>query len=239
MRLLLAIGLFLFVAACATGPTYNVATSGLASPKISQAQTYTLWPMNEGVQPSDLQFQEYSAYVARALNSRGFNMAQEDETPDMVVLLGYVIGEPEKHVQSYNIPIFGQTGIASSTTTGTANTNVYGTSSYATGITNYNQTTTYTPSYGITGYNSGVQTFTTFTRFIMLSAAFFDAESEDWEPAFETTITSTGSSGDLRQVFPVMVAAAAEKIALNTGQAEMVSLGESDPRVLAIRGTPE
>jgi len=226
------------LAGCATGPQYYVSTSSLAAPQVSSAQTYELWPMNENVAPSDLQFLEYSKYIERALNSKGMTRVSGHETPDIIVLVGYGIGAPEKNTRSYSIPVFGQTGISSSTTTGTATTNVYGTSTYVTGNTNYRQTTTYTPTFGITGYQTGVQNYTTYTRYITLNAAFVDIEKDakDWQPAFETNIVSTGSSGDLRQVFPVMIAAAKDSIGVSTPKAVQTSISENDNAVQLILG---
>ncbi|MFN3610055.1 MAG: hypothetical protein ACK4Y9_13410 [Hyphomonas sp.] len=194
--------------------------------------------MNENVAPNDLQFLEYSQYIERALNSKGMTRVLGAETPDIIVLVGYGIGAPEKNTRSYTIPVFGQTGISSSSTTGTATTNVYGTSTYATGNTNYRQTTTYTPTYGVTGYQTGVQNYTTYARYISLNAAFVDIEKDasDWQPAFETNIVSSGSSGDLRQVFPIMIAAAKDSIGISTPKAVQISISENDDAVQFIQG---
>lgn len=235
---ILAILAFFCLGACASGPKYNVNTSSLASPDVSNYKTYELWPADNTVQANDLQFIEYTTYIERAFAAKGFERVDFDEEPEIVVLVGYGIGEPKEHSRTYSIPTFGQTGVSSSRTTGTATTNVYGSSSYATGYTNYNQTTTYTPTYGITGYATGQQNYTTFTRHISLSGYFADFEvpSDVWKPAFETTITSTGSSGDLRHVFPIMVAAAADKIATSTEEAELDAMSADDPRVLMVKG---
>ena len=53
---------------------------------------------------------------------------------------------------------------------------------------------------------------------------------------WKTTVTSTGSSGDLRRVFPILVAASQQYIGKNTGQKVEVNLSEGDARVIEIKG---
>jgi hypothetical protein len=53
---------------------------------------------------------------------------------------------------------------------------------------------------------------------------------------WKTTVTSTGSSGDLRRVFPVMVTASKPHIATNSGQQIKVKIRENDPNILEIKG---
>jgi hypothetical protein len=56
---------------------------------------------------------------------------------------------------------------------------------------------------------------------------------------WKTTVTSTGSSGDLRRVFPILVAASQQYIGKNTGQKVEVDLYESDESVIEIKGISE
>ena len=53
---------------------------------------------------------------------------------------------------------------------------------------------------------------------------------------WKTTVTSNGSSGDLRQVFPILVAASKPYIGSNTGKKLKVMLSEGDKRVTEIKG---
>jgi hypothetical protein len=55
---------------------------------------------------------------------------------------------------------------------------------------------------------------------------------------WRSTITSTGSSGDLRRVFPVMLAGSANCLATNTGQKIEIALDEENAAVLYIKGQP-
>jgi hypothetical protein len=53
---------------------------------------------------------------------------------------------------------------------------------------------------------------------------------------WKTTVTSSGSSGDLRRVFPILVGASQQYIGKNTGQKVEVDLYEEDERVSGIKG---
>jgi hypothetical protein len=55
-------------------------------------------------------------------------------------------------------------------------------------------------------------------------------------PIWKTTVTSTGSSGDLRLVFPVLVAASVPYIGTNTGKKVDVTIKEDDKLVVQIKG---
>jgi hypothetical protein len=195
-------------------------------------RSYALLPGNKDTSPGDLQFREYATYVHRALAARGLIQARQLEDADVIVFLSYGIGDPRTHYYTYSLPVVGQTGYSSSTTVGTLST--YG------GHGTYSATTTYTPTYGITGYSTHVGSATTYFRFILLDA--YDLETYKREKqltqVWRSTITSTGSSGDLRRVFPVMVAASTRHLATNTGQRIEIVVDEDSSAVRHIKGTP-
>ncbi len=184
----------------------------------------------KGVEVKDLQFREYAAYVERALLSLGYTKGARLEDTDIAISLGYGIGEPETSQYTYSLPTYGQTGVSSANTYGTVNT--YGNSS------TYSGTTTYTPTYGVTGSTTHTGTLTTYYRYMWLDA--FDLEefrkTKNRIQLWKTTVTSTGSSGDLRQVFPILVAASKPHIGSNTGKKINVVLTEKDKKVAEIKG---
>lgn len=55
---------------------------------------------------------------------------------------------------------------------------------------------------------------------------------------WETDIKSTGSSDDLREVFPVLVAAATPYIGENTGKSVRITLSDNSKEVKFIKGMP-
>jgi hypothetical protein len=214
------------LSACQTVPVVTVSVDGLASPAAAGAKTYYLAPLDNSVRASDLQFVEFAGQVERAFASRGLTRVGRDaaSSPDIYVFLDYGIGEPRKRVGTYSIPHWGQTGVQSSYTTGSVSSSGY-----------YSATTTYTPSYGITGYSTGVYEYSTYTRHIMLDAIFADGTARA-TPAFRTSIVSEGTSGDLRAMFPILLLAARDYLAANTGSALTVEISVDDKRIAEITG---
>ena len=217
---------------CAT-TTFHVNVDSLSSKLNQSYKKYILFPGNKDILPNDLQFQEFSQYVNRALISEGFTPTENIDEAELAIFLGYGIGNPEEHLYSYSIPVYGQTGVSSSSTYG--NINTYGNSG------SYSSRTTYTPQYGVTGYNSGVGSYVTYFRYILLTA--FDLnewrKSQKEVQVWKTTITSSGSSEDLRRVFPVLIGASKDYIGKNTGKKIKIVLEESDKRVLEIKSVDE
>ncbi|KPW03541.1 hypothetical protein [Pseudoalteromonas sp. P1-11] len=230
-NLIVIIFITLLAGCAATGqPTFYVSVDSLAASVASTKKTYLLIPGNEGVSRNDLQFQEYENYLKRVLNGKGYIAASSRDEADVAIVLSYGIGDPQTHQYSYSLPTWGQTGVSSANTYGTATT--YG------NRTSVNATTTYTPTYGVTGSTTHTGTRTTFFRYALITGydytAFKDSKKE--VQIWKTTISSTGSSGDLRRVFPILMAASEPYMATNTGQKIPVSLYESDNAVKVIKG---
>lgn len=220
----------IYLSGCATTrPAFSVQVDAISSEHVNKT-TYILLPGNKETKIDDLQFKEYATYVNRALIKQGFIAADSIENANIAIFLIYGIGQPQEHEYSYSTPTFGQTGVSSSTTTGTL-------SSYGR-YGSYSGTTTYTPKYGVTGSSTHIGTYTTYTRFMVLDAIDLVEYKETKKELqlWRTTVTSVGSSGDLRIVFPILVAASNQYIAKNTGQIIEVNLDEEDGRVIEIKG---
>jgi hypothetical protein len=226
----LLLSVSLLVGCVTVQPHFEVYVDSIAAEGVLGGGTFILLPGNKDTSVSDLQFKEFASYAHRALISRGFAPASSFEKADLAIFLAYGIGNPEKHQYTYSLPVWGQTGVSSSSTYGTIST--YGSSA------TYSGTTTYTPSYGITGYTTHTGSLTTYFRFALLSAYDLKTyratkkEAQVWQ----TTVTSTGSSNDLRRVFPIMVTATERYLGTNTGQKVKVVLYEDDPAVLETKG---
>lgn len=172
----------------------------------------------------------YLALASALLGAIQYLNSTTFEKANTAIFLVYGIGDPQKHQYSYSVPTFGQTGVSSSYTTGTV-------SSYG-GYGSYSGTTTYTPTYGVTGSTSHIRSDTTYFRFMVLDAMDLDEyrKSKKEVQLWKTTVTSTGSSGDLRLVFPILAAASKQYIAKNTGKQVEVNNYEEDERVIEIKG---
>jgi hypothetical protein len=216
------------MAGCASVPQY-VNVDSIQAPSTDDKKNFVLLPGNKDTSASDLQFREYAAYINRALISRGFMPAESIETANLAIFVVYGIGDPQQHQYLYSVPLWGQTGISSSTTYGTLST--FGNTG------TYSDTTTYHPTYGITGYSTRVGTYTMYFRFLVLDA--FDLseyrKSKELVPLWKTTVTSTGPGSDLRRILPVMVIASKSHIATNSGRRIKVEIDENDPEMLELK----
>ncbi len=216
----------LFLSGCGLlPPTFSVRVDSIGSSSADK-KTYQLLPGNKDVKADDLQFKEYAAYVHRALFKQGFVPAESFEKASVGIFLSYGIGEPTEHQYSYSTNTYGQTGVSSSRTTGRVSPGG-----------SVSTTTTYTPKYGKIGETSHIGTYTTYSRYMILDAVDLDEyrKSEKEVQLWKTTVTSTGSSSDLRLVFPILVAASSQYIATNTGKKIKVDLYENDAQVKEIK----
>ena len=84
---------------------------------------------------------------------------------------------------------------------------------------------------------ASTKNITGYARLIIIRAYDYKKykESKTEVQLWQTTIESNGSSGDLRRVFPVLIAASQPYIGTNTGKKVMVTLSEDDSRVIAIK----
>lgn len=175
-------------------------------------------PADKNVNINDVVFLEFAKYVGKALSKNGFIVVDNLDEADQVLFLGYAISEP----QSYNVqvPMWGPTGIASSSTFGNINSSG-----------NFYSNTNYNYQYGITGYMSRQVIY--FTRVIVLTAydwkLFVKTKKE--KQIWQTNIISTGSSDDLRYVFPYMVLASEKYIGRSTRGKITVEVSEYDSRI--------
>ena len=230
--------LFLSLYGCAMTQKYHVDVDSISSPDADSKKKYILLSgikdvkdtdLQFDVKDTDLQFIEYTKYIETALISRGFFKANTIEDANVAIFLVYGMEKPQNNPYRYALPMWGQTGVSSSTTYGSLNT--FGNTA------TYSGTTTYNPTYGITGFVPGSGSYVNYFGFLILDAVDIDEykKSQKMNQLWQTTVTSTGSSGDLRLVFPVMVAASKEYLGLNTGKRIQIILSEEDQRVVEIK----
>lgn len=203
---------------------YRVYVDSISSNLAQEKKSYILLPGNKDTSVGDLQFKEYATYVNRALLSRGFIPAESIDKADVVIFLSYGIGDPQEHQYVYSVPIYGQTGFSSVT--------IFGGSYGTTG------STIYSPTYGIRGYKTESFSYITYFRFMILDAYDLDVyrSTEELVQLWKTIATSRGTKGDLRQVFPILVAASKPYLGSNTGKKVKVIIQENDPAVIEIMG---
>lgn len=221
---------FLWGCASIQPRTFVSNVDSLSRADAAEKKLYVLLPGGKGVDVNDLQFQEFAAYVDKALKGKGFVKADTFKEAEIAIFLTYAVGDPQSYQYTYSVPTFGQTGVSSSHTSGTVST--YGNSA------TYSGTTTYMPTYGITGSTTHVTTKTVYSRFLFLIAydVALYVKEEKMSQVWATNVVSSGSSADLRLVVPYMVAAMKPYLGANTGRKMEVEIPENDPIVQALRG---
>jgi hypothetical protein len=228
LNYLVFLPLLLVVTGC--GPRFVVKVDSINAGYESQKKNYILLPSNEGVDVNDLQFQEYSQYVKHALSRQGFIEATDFNSAEVAIFLRYGIGDPQATPFSFSLPVYGQTGGGMST----FSASTYGSGGYA----NTYGTISSMPTYGVVGSQTYSGTRTSYFRYMIIDCIDLEVYRRDktMKQLWKTTVTSSGSSGDLRQVFPILVTASDQYIGTNTGKQVRLDLYENDSRVKQIKG---
>ena len=215
MRLVLLLSV-LFIQACVVKvgdhtPRVNTSVSSLASEDSSTFKSFILIPSSNSVSINDLQFKEYSSYVKKLLQKNGYKNSQEKENPDLIIFVGYGIGEPEQSQYTYSMPIFGTTPTGVYTLNATSTNNG--------GTTQLDGTLTQQRALAVTGYSTHTNIRTNYTRHLELYAVNLSEYQLTGEvlPVWQSTVVSRGSNGDLRYVFPYLVAALDGFVGIDSG----------------------
>ncbi len=208
----------------------NVQYSGFSRQTTdTTTRTYLLVPSNKDILETDLQFMEFSSYIDYALARKGYARTASPDDADLVIFLYYGIGNPQEHQYTFFVPTYGQTGVSSSTTSGT----LYSYGNWGT----YRGTTTYTPQYGITGYQQRTGNYVTYFRYVSISSVDLKEfkKTNKVVELWRMEISSTGTSNDLRRVFPVMLAASMQQLGTNTQQMVSRTIFEDDQAVIDVK----
>lgn len=202
----------------------NVSVDSSASSYASEKKTYLLFPGEEGVTWNDPQFREYAAYLIRALNAQGYVAAKDVKEANVAVYLSYGMGDPQKHQTNYSVESEGKRCMMPTSTRG-ENTTITGTSNS-------------TSSYGVAGSQQFTRTYTTYLKYALITGYDLEhlRETNEQLQLWRTSVTSSGSSNELKRVLPILIAAAAPYLAGNTGRKISRTLDETDPAVKAVKG---
>lgn len=195
--------LFLLIVAVSTlsgCSIYRINVSGISTTGYVRGQTFYLYPGNPAVRASDLQFQEFARYVAYEMQAQGYRHTSDPSKAALAIFLDYGIGNPKDSYHTQSI------------------------------TTNHPGQAWNMPEQSVT------TTRTSYRRYVTLQAVDFahyrrEVSRGDPNPPskqlWQLSITSRGSSGDLRKVFPIMVKAGRPYIGTNTGR--VISLEIPNP----------
>ncbi|MEI8594023.1 DUF4136 domain-containing protein [Photobacterium sp. Hal280] len=178
-----------------------------------QPKTYVFFPTED--QKNSLEYKTYQNLIKQQLSNYNFTEATSNEIPDVVISFGYGIDNGREKLAS--VPIYGQTGVSSSTTYGTLNN--YG--QFGT----YSGTTTYTPSYGVVGTSTYSKTeYERGMWLFMVDAKSIGSGTENLKILYEATIKSSGSSSQLSRIMPAMIQALFEEFPGESGKARIETI---------------
>ena len=188
---------------------------------VGSLTTYALTTTNKNISTNSLQAKEFEKYIHEALKDQGFVIAKDDAPSDLIIFYDYGISDPNESVDTYQS--WGKTGEVVTGATGNVNSN---------GDVSVNTQTKNT--YGATGSYS--VTTTTFDRHLNLSAINMREyrESGEMSEVWNTNVRSSGSSGDLRRVFPGLIVAIKPYIAMNTGEEKLVQFSVDSKEIKAV-----
>lgn len=178
-----------------------------------QGKTFVIIPASERTDPTDLEFREYSSLICKALATAGAKESAIEKDADVCILMHYEITD-HSYVESISIPIWGETGIRSVTT-----------STYATslGITS---TTSVNPSYGITGSSELEWKVSRYMSVINLYA-YDNKETTKPLMLWKTNIVCHSPLKDIRKTIPPMSYVAMEGISSNVSDSYYIRLPHS------------
>ncbi len=144
-------------------------------------------------QEEDLEYITYRDLIKNELAGHRFEEVPFDEA-EMIVLFEYSIDRGREIIRTS--PVYGETGVLSSTT--------YGNIKEDGGNTTYYETTTYTPSYGRTG--SQIYTVIEFVRSLTVrildKSSFYSGKPE---LLYKANVVSKGEESRLVKIIPAMV----------------------------------
>ncbi len=188
---------------------YNIAVSSFGNLNL-QGKTFIITPGDSAIHKNDVEFQEYANYVAQALETDGAFEIDESEPADLLIFITYGMTD-ESYSETVPIPIWGQTGISSISTTSKSSVATYNTASRIGNTVNgsgqgnatSNSTVKVNPTYGVTGYASVERKVNLFRRFLNIYA-FDNMPNNEISMLWKTNLISDGTSSDFRAVLPAM-----------------------------------
>ena len=210
-------------------PSYRVGVNGFSDPNFTGGRSYYLLSGKKDVSVDDLEFREYATYLRRGLGQAGFSESATLDQADLAIFISYGIGDAKEQAYSYSLPVYGQTGGGTYNFSGTT-------------YSGYGSATTYgtisqTPQYGVVGSEQISGTTITYLRYLTVDALDMKPFRDEKKTVsvWRTDVMSRGSSSDLRNVFPILVAACTPHFGKNTKKQIVIVITEADKRVQLIK----
>ena len=214
---------------------YNVEVDSYGDDSSLTRKNYILASGDSTINENNLNYIEFSTYIKKILNAKGYEETQNWDNADLMILFKYGISDPKTFQQTYAVPTWGQIGVSSTTTSGNIYVNPYGDN------IDYNQTTTSTPAYGVTGSRNVTKTYTRYFRYVTLTAYDLNVYKSNKKEkiVWNTILTSSGGGDDLRKAVPHMVVAGSNYFGKSSGEKRSISINVDDERVNQLRGVSD
>lgn len=178
------------------------------------------------INESDLQYKEFYRYIKIILSLKGYTVVDSLKYANVVIMFNYGISDPYTENYLAIVPIYGQT--STSTTKGVIDP-------YSSNAVNYSQisTTTTNPTIGIQNRNRTV--FLRYANFVAYDYEYYKKTKKD-KIVWQTAISSSGNSSDLRTVFPYLLIASKNYLGRSSGEKKVINIYEKDPDVIKLKG---
>jgi hypothetical protein len=166
---------------------------------------YSFFPLEKQI--NSLEYRAYQDMIRLKLTEHMFQEVSFTDSPDVIIVFDYSIDSGNE--KQYTIPIYGETGISSSSTLGTIRA--------SNNSASYSSTTTYKPSYGVVGHST--RTETKYSRSLWLHIV--DAKKTKagkLNILYEGKAVSSGKSSALNRVMPGMIDALFKKFPGKSGE---------------------
>jgi hypothetical protein len=196
---------------------------------VLSGKNYYLLPDDSAVASNYLLFTELSFYINRILEGKGYKLTKNYDSANCIIFFKYGTFNPQTIEKESYLPVYGQTGVRSSTTIGSASIMYYPNSS----VVNYQTNTNYNPTYGIVGQRTIKAHETYYSHYMILSA--FDSKTliQDFNKSLRWKIISkiVSKDSDLRRVFPYLVLGSTGLIGKDSHQNIVSEIKLDDTRI--------
>ena len=190
MKKILLISLITLSGCNSTQYAINVKSQSVPQNELPEPSMCEVQYFSKDINPKSIEGREFNRQIEKVLTDRGIQITDAKKA-NCTIGVAYAIEGPYK--QTNAAPIIGVTGTASTTSYTTGSISAYGNTAYGSAMTQ----TYSTPRYGVTGYRYYDTYY--YVRWLALAAV-----NKKGEEIWNANISCTGSSNDLRTIFPLL-----------------------------------
>jgi hypothetical protein len=160
---------------------------------------------------------------------KGYKLTKNYDSANCIIFFKYGTSSPQTFEREIYLPIYGQTGISSSTTTSSGALKYYPGST----VLNYKTETNYNANYGVVGQRTIKTSETYYAHYLILSAFEKKALKDDFNRSIRWKIISkvVAKDSDLRRIFPFIILGSQSYIGKNSHQNILSEIKLDDPRL--------